>query len=296
MRAFAWFLGVFLLGSAILGCVAYPLYLVAAEIGHWPFHRVAGRVAMLIVALELIWLFRHLRIRSKADFGYGLPQRRFLAESLRWGLVGIGTALIGAAFILGTGLRVIDPAFVATAGALIRVALIGLSSGIAVALLEETVFRGAMHTAIERESGALAAVLLTAPLFAILHFFAKSNIPTSELAWSSGFDLLQRSFAPVSHPMLVLDSFAAYLAIGLLLSLTRALTGNIAVAVGLHAGWVIVLRVMQQITQRSDSDAYGAWLGHFDGLVGYWMLPWAAAIGIALWLLRAQWVPAARAQ
>ena len=36
--------------------------------------------------------------------------------------------------------------------------------------------RGAMHTAIERESGPWTAALLTAPLFAALHFFAKASI------------------------------------------------------------------------------------------------------------------------
>ena len=59
--------------------------------------------------------------------------------------------------------------------------LIGSDSGIAVALIEETVMRGAMHTAIERESGQWAAVLLTAPLFAVLHFFAKASIPPDQL-------------------------------------------------------------------------------------------------------------------
>ncbi len=60
--------------------------------------------------------------------------------------------------------------------------------------------RGAMHSAIARESGQWTAVLLTAPLFAILHFFAKARIPPDELHWTSGFDLLGRSFAPLANP------------------------------------------------------------------------------------------------
>ncbi len=39
-----------------------------------------------------------------------------------------------------------------------------------------------------------------------------------------------------------------WLAVGLILSLTRVLTGNIAVAIGLHAGWVVVLRMLQEST------------------------------------------------
>jgi membrane protease YdiL (CAAX protease family) len=166
-----------------------------------------------------------------------------------------------------------------------------LSSGIAVALIEETVMRGAMHSAIARESGQWAAVLFTAPLFAVLHFFAKARIPIDELHWASGFDLLGRSFAPLSTPSLVFDSFAAWLAVSLVLSLTRVLTGTIATALGLHAGWVVVLRMLQEATAPGPDAHASAWVGKFDGLLGYWVLPWSAAIGLALWLMRRAWVP-----
>jgi membrane protease YdiL (CAAX protease family) len=151
-----------------------------------------------------------------------------------------------------------------------------------------------MHTAIERESGPWAAALLTAPLFAILHFFAKARIAPADVGWGSGFDLLFLSFAPLGHPALVFDSFLSWLMVGSILSLTRVLTGNIAVAIGLHAGWVVVLRMLQEATVSGSSPAYSAWVGRFDGLLGYWLLPWGIAIAAALWLTRRTWVPYAR--
>ena len=89
----------------------------------------------------------------------------------------------------------------------------------------------------------------------------------------------------------MIDSFLAWLAVGLVLSLTRILTGNIAVAIGLHGGWVLVLRVLQQSSVRGSGTAYSGWVGQFDGLLGYWLLPWAAAIAALLWLSRGTWVP-----
>jgi membrane protease YdiL (CAAX protease family) len=296
VRASFWFLGILLLASAILGCIAYPLYLLVSVAHVWPFHRYYSRLAMLVVAALLVWLFRHLNVRTKRDFGYGLARRKFLIQCLIWAGTGICSAALGAAFICGAGLRVADPQFTATFWNLARIVAVGIGSGIAVALFEETLARGAMHTAIERESGPWAAALVTAALFAVLHFFAKASIPADQLAWRSGFDLLARSFAPLIHPSLVYDSLLAYFAIGLVLSLTRVLSGNIACAIGLHSGWVIVLRIMQQSTVRSASGDYAIWLGTFDGLVGLWMLPWAAALGLALWLTRKYWGPAARGQ
>lgn len=295
MRACAWFLGILLLGSLLLGCIAYPLYLAISAVHVWPFHRVYGRLAMAVLAVLLAWLFRRLNVRTKADYGFGLPRRRFVRQSLLWTGAGIVTAAAGAAFMLGAQLRALDPQFLPTASNVLRIVANGIGSGITVALFEETLARGAMHTAIERESGAWFAALTTAALFAFLHFFAKANIPPEALAWRSGFDVLLRSFAALGTPAAVADSFLSWFAIAMVLSLTRELTGNIAVAIGLHAGWVIVLRIMQQCTLRTDAGAHSVWLGNFEGLVGYWMLPWAAAIGLGLWITRPRWVPAASA-
>ena len=112
MRAFAWFVGIILLAGLIGACVAYPAYELTSTFATWAFHRVAGRVAMLILLLGLVWLCRHLQLRTKRDFGYALPWRRFLAQSLLWGLIGMATAGFGAAFLLLTQLRVMDPSFV----------------------------------------------------------------------------------------------------------------------------------------------------------------------------------------
>jgi len=292
MRAFAWFVGAILLAGLIGALLAYPAYELTATFASWAFHRVAGRVAMLVLIAELVWVCRHLNLIHKRDFGYGLPWRRFLKVSLAWGAVGIATAGVGAGFLLATHLRVGTLAL--SAPNIARIFLIGLSSGVAVALLEETVIRGAMHTAIEREAGAWTAALLTAPLFAVLHFFAKVRIAPADVGWGSGFDLLARSFSPLAQPSVVFDSFLSWLIVGLILSLTRAMTGNIAVAIGLHAGWVVVLRMLQEGTTSGAAPAFTFWVGRFDGLLGYWLVPWGICIALALWVTRAQWVPRAR--
>jgi membrane protease YdiL (CAAX protease family) len=294
MRAFAWFIGAIVLAGVIGAVLAYPAYQLTSAFAGWAFHRVASRVAMLVLIAELVWLCRHLNIKRARDFGFGLPWRRFLRVSFTWAAVGIATAALGATFLQSTHLRVVSPNFAPSVWNFARIFLIGLSSGVAVALIEETVIRGAMHTAIERESGPWTAALLTAPLFAVLHFFAKTRIAPQDIGWGSGFDLLLRSFSPLAQPSLVFDSFLSWLIVGLILSLTRVLTGNIAVAIGLHAGWVLVLRMLQEGTTSGVAPQYAFWVGRFDGLLGYWLLPWGVCIAIALWLTRTRWVPPAR--
>jgi membrane protease YdiL (CAAX protease family) len=289
VRAFAWFLSAILLAGVLAACLAFPAYELTTRFAHFAFHRVAGRIAMLVLVAELVWVCRHLHLYTKRDYGYGLPWRTFLARSSKWGAIGVLSAGLGAVFLLCTGLRVRDPQFLPNLVSFARIFAVGLSSGIAVALIEETLMRGAMHTAIEAESGPWTAALLTAPLFAVLHLYAKVRIPAEELGWHSGFDLLARSFAPLAHFSLVYDSLLSWLIVGLILSLTRVLTGNIAVAIGLHAGWVVVLRMLQEATVRGATPQYAIWVGRFDGLLGLWLVPWGLCILALLWLSRARW-------
>src|SRR5438552_9808246 len=103
MRAFLWFLGAFILAGLIGAAIAYPAYELTTRVASFAFHRVASRIAMLVLVLELAWLCRHLGIIARRDFGYGLPWRRFLAQSLIFGVVGLASAAVGAAFLLGCG-------------------------------------------------------------------------------------------------------------------------------------------------------------------------------------------------
>ena len=49
MRAFAWFIGSILLAGLIGASLAYPTYELTASFADWAFHRVASRVAMLVL-------------------------------------------------------------------------------------------------------------------------------------------------------------------------------------------------------------------------------------------------------
>src|ERR1700685_216985 len=99
MRAFAWFVGAIVLAGVIGAMLAYPSYQLTSTFAGWAFHRVASRVAMLVLIAELVWLCRHLNLKRARDFGYGLPWRRFLTVSCTWGRIGIDTAWGGAGLL-----------------------------------------------------------------------------------------------------------------------------------------------------------------------------------------------------
>src|ERR1700678_2839342 len=114
MRAFAWFLAMILLAGLIGACIAYPAYELTSTFASWAFHRVASRIAMLVLIVELVWLCRHLHLTRKPDFGYGLPWRRFIKVSLLWGAAGMGTAWVCRSIPAASSLRLPDPGVTAS--------------------------------------------------------------------------------------------------------------------------------------------------------------------------------------
>jgi len=165
---------------------------------------------------------------------------------------------------------------------LAQLALGGLATGITVAFIEETFMRGAMHTAIERESGTTAAIVLTALLYSAVHFVGRYRIPVEELGYDSGLRHVLGTLADFAAPLDIIDAFLALAAVGVLLGMVRALTGNIAACVGLHAGWVWVIAFMRASSAPNELHPVRFLLSDFDGVVGWLVLAATGVIGLVL--------------
>jgi membrane protease YdiL (CAAX protease family) len=282
MRAFAWFLGLFLLGLASIAAFTYPVWLLLHPHFEFPFHRIGERVGMLALAGGFLVTARRLRLNDRASLGYGIPRRRFLRE-VSIGLA-LGAATMAAVVAIMTALGLLDWTAAAglTAGALTKLVLMRLISGLAVAFIEETFLRGAMLTGIERESGAAAAVLLTALVYSATHFFASFKIPFDQVTPHSGVDLLFGTLHLFVHPLGIVDAFLCLFAVGVVLGTIRVTTGNIAACIGLHAGWVWVMLVVHEMSQPVRTATLSFLLSRFDGFVGWLVLAWTVLLGFGL--------------
>ena len=155
MRSFAWFLGLLLVALAAVAFLAWPAWTLLHPHFSFPFHRIAERVGMLALLLGFLALARHLRLADRASLGYGLPRRVFVQEMAVALALGVGTMLAVVALMASLGL--LEWRAGAADTPLPKLIVSGALSGFAVAFIEETFLRGAMHTAIERESGTRAA-------------------------------------------------------------------------------------------------------------------------------------------
>jgi membrane protease YdiL (CAAX protease family) len=285
MRSFAIFLGLIALGFAGIALLGYPAWLLVSPLLDNPkFSRVASRVGMLILLVGFVLVARRLRVADRASLGYALPAPRFLAEVARATLVGAALMLPILATMVLLDMRVLKVHAPDVAG-WIGIVAAGLATGLVVALIEETFLRGAMQTAITRESGAPLAIGLTSLVYASLHFVGgKYRVPPDQVHFGSGVDMLADVLQRFAQPAAILDSFLCLFAVGVILGVVRMLTGNIAACIGLHAGWVTVIFAVRETSRPTDGAA--AWLmSDYDGFIGWMVLAWTAVIGGVVYLL-----------
>jgi len=291
MRAFTWFMGIFLVGFAVMAALTYPAWLLVHPYLDAPFHRIGGRIGQLVLLICLVLVARHLRIADRASWGYGLPRRDFLRELVKALGLGIATMVPIIVIMALLGLREWKDGIAPDAATLAKLTLQGFATGMAVALIEETFLRGAMFTAIARESGTRLAIVLTALVYAATHFFLSAKIPADQVTALSGIELVTGTLKNFADPGRILDAYLCLFGVGVLLAAVRAATGHVAACMGLHAGWVWVITFVRQTSQPVENHPLRFLLSQFDGLVGWLVLAWTVVIGLVLYRIYARRSP-----
>jgi len=268
------YLGVAMLLTALL---YYPVFQALDAVWEVRPDRVFHRLAMIITALG-IWPFLKLQgINNRYALGYSLDSRRFLQTFSRG--LGIGVMIMtGHAILLVLlGARVPEPGDIHL-NDVVYALLSGLLSGLLVALIEESFFRGAMHYAMRRRSPMLTATVTTALLYATVHFI-HAPIPAEGtiIGWQSGWEMLSGMFHSYEDFAAIADSYMALFAAGLFLSLVRERTGNIALCIGIHAGWVLTIKLVKEVTNAATNTPAAFLIGSYDNIIG-----WAATAVLGL--------------
>lgn len=253
--------------------LAAPLYWLLPYIAHGPlasllddvpFRRVADRSFMLCALVGLYPLCRRLAFDWR-DWGWGLRRSRFLmcfAIGLVCGLVSL---LILVAIELYLGVLVWDNR--RTAVVLVQALFSGLASGVIIAVIEESVFRGAFFAVLRTAHGKTVAIVVTSLVYASVHFL-RSTGEYHTIHWYSGFDVLGGAFSNYTDPATV-GPFLALVAAGVLLAMIRERAGHIALTVGVHCGWVAVIKFTRKATNLTPDPSL-AWLADgYDSVTGY---------------------------
>jgi membrane protease YdiL (CAAX protease family) len=220
--------------------------------------------------------------RRTLGFGFGMDAAREFAVALL-----AGAALLAAieSTLLLLGIHVPSPSADLAVAALARLLGAALAVGLAVAIVEELLFRGALFGGLQRTAGIATALFLTSAVYAAAHFVKFLPLPPgTEIHWYTGLELLSHAFRRFKSPI-VIDAFLTLFALGLLLGCMRLARGHIAQCIGFHAGVVAGLKIAGKLTDyRRGSD--------FDFLVNRWdpELGWLATGFIVVMTAGYAWI------
>lgn len=276
-----------LLAAMLFAAIASPwVQAMLAPVSAFPLHRVFSRLMLLGLIAGVAWWICRLRDRREL---LGLdPRWTKLLQHLLLGLLG-GIALMAVALtpLVLLDLREWNQNFPAGPDEWLQLALKALGSGIAVALIEETLFRGAMQGALQRLGASGWALFAVPLLYSAVHFLGRGpDIAPEDVNGWSGFTVWQGIFGSFAQPLRVLDAFVALYFVGLLLALVRQRWGSIAACMGLHAGFVAVIAIFRKISAATPENALSFLVGEFDGLLGWWIAAISAVTCLAVWRLR----------
>lgn len=246
-----------------------------------PFRRVANR-AFMVVAIAGLWpLSRAIGRVTKAELGLAIDRRLLLRTGGIGFLAGIATMLALVLVEYATGIIVWDDR--RTTEQLVRAFFSGLLSGVVIALIEEPVFRGFFYNQFRRRWGVAAGAVGSSFCYAFVHFIRSAGNPET-ITWYSGFEVLASAFHKYGEASTI-GPFVALLTVGVWLSLIRERTGHLGWGIGLHAGWVAVIRMSRKATNLTDDESL-RWLAYgYDEITGWLAAGWLTilAVGWFVW-------------
>ncbi|MCW8944631.1 MAG: CPBP family intramembrane metalloprotease [Sedimenticola sp.] len=269
MRAFSYFVLLMLGALFISALINYPLYALFQESMSKGPHKLINTTAKLIAIPGFILLLRYYSLANKRGLGYGLPRAAFLRDVLNGWLSGFMILLLLSAVLLLLGVRVMKPPVDELLFLLIKTFTVALIGGVLIGFIEETFFRGGLFGAIRKQHGFTVTLLLSSLFYAALHFIKPLPLAGADPhGWFSGLEILAGAFDQYTE-WATFDSFLALFGLGAFFAVVRERTGNIAYCIGLHAGFVFVIKVVRKFTEVDTDNAFSFAVGNYDGMIGY---------------------------
>lgn len=291
LYAFLLYLGLALVLGALVTAGLYGLiqysFLYDAGLGQLSFEKVASRSLLLTLLIGLFVFFRLLNLRSWQSLGYQGTYSTFLRQIARGLSFGIVTMAVVTTSIVLLGVRYwqYDESGIEIVAIIIK----ALFQGLLIAFIEETLFRGALiqykpEKKSDRRHSLHLLVVSSALIYATLHFIkSETHIGPDELTWYSGFSYLSGAMYKLSD-LSFIGSFLTLIMVGMFLGYLRVRTGSIALGIGVHAGWIMIIQVCSKLTETYRWTELYFLVGNYDRITGYLAASWLLII--CLFVLR----------
>ena len=247
------------------------------------FPKISNRCFMLVAATGIYPMLKAFNCYNKKEMGYDLKRKEFIKEIGRGLPFGLITLIILSGLILYFGYRIFAPG--TDAGDFIKAFAAAAAGALVLSFIEETFFRGIVLNSMSRTLKVAPAIFISSFLFASVHLLRnKTDFAFTTIEWSSGFYYLSLTMKNFVDPRM-LGSWLTLYACGTFLSFMSLHYGNIARCIGVHMGWVMIIKGFEKVTDTVDAKK-GEWMiGNYDKVTGYLSFIIIGLICLVYWLV-----------
>lgn len=205
-------------------------YLLSGVSGAKPFHflRIFSRLLTIVLFVVVVWYC--LRIEKRSLRSYGLEVHSLSKKKL-W--IGFGFGILSMSLLILLNLFFCDSKleFKANTILLFRDMVLQLFVVFTIALVEEWFFRGFLLQTLVKDFGIRISVIGSSLFFAATHFVR-----------------------PVTNWIHLLPEFFGLFLIGLILANASVYTRSLHFSIGIHAGWVYIVKLDKFFINHFDSQ------------------------------------------
>lgn len=269
----------FLLFVLLAGAlIAVPIYKFLHPVIDLEFQKLISHVTSLCGLLSVFIYLKLNNILTRETAGYAIDPSFIKRDLLAGILAGIGIMIVLEALLLVMGVHQFEVYIDTSLDTIIIVFVKAILTGMVVGLIEETLFRGALLGGLRAKIGATSAVITSSVIYSAVHFLKYRDLPVgTEINWYTGLEMLPKALCRLSDPA-SMDLFLSLFAFGVLLSLVRLKNGNIIQCIGIHAGAVSAIKLINYVTDYAPGNSLGFFVNKHDHLLGHLAFIWLVII------------------
>lgn len=206
-----------------------------------PVSKYVDRVRLLFAAGAVLWMIGACGLWGRFGYRWNGGSLRSLGWFIVIGAVSLGFVVAMQSFLLDPVLE--EPTGIAR---FLKVVFAALLGGLIIGWLEEAIFRGMVLRMFYTATKPMTAVILSALVFAAVHFKSVPDSVGEPFHWYSGMLVAGYQSVSVFLTVEAIDFCNLFLA-GVVLNLVFLRTGSLVGCMGIHAGWVLIRNTWSEL-------------------------------------------------
>ncbi len=256
------FFSILFLSCALAAPVKWLIDYLAAQfdlfkpIADTEIHRILSRIIIVLTVLSLI-IFRKFIFASGKVFYILKPDKKDFSLFFIAFIFGSATLALHVALAILFGAR----EFYTTNFTWHKFLAEGIESFFSASLigvLEEFLFRGILFGSLKKVFSLPISLGASSFIYSLLHFFKPKEINVNPDSILSGFYALGQMVKPLAGPDFLSESTGLFL-VGMCLAAGYYFMRSLYFAIGLHAGWVFIIKMDGMVATRTVENKIFLW-------------------------------------